>query len=420
MKIKLTVPKQYESKRATAPTDGDRIEVKSTSAATADISPIVLSRSDTDVTRIVFEPTLVTNIHDKNKCVSGKLIYEKRSKGDVYPTEKVTPRSIKTGETMELSLGTTAVLTLFQYLASLYEIYSENGIPYGSASYKRIDRSFSSFLEIIQKDPSAARMIGNPENFELVKTLLQLITRAESLESLAVALHNLQGDRIAQLSESISVERLDRVITLIEDNLENEVEEFWQTAVFKENQWVLSQLFASPCTIFQDKAYVGGKGIDNRNGNLCDFLYQNQISNNVVLIEIKTPQTKIIHGPYRHSYSFTQEMSGAINQVINYRDSLMKEYNNLGRDADRPFSAFNPKCVVIIGKLSVLEPKQIAAFENYRNSLNNIEVITYDEILLRLKDLKSVFSGEVIASSEEAEADEGIPYEEREPYEFPW
>ena len=34
----------------------------------------------------------------------------------------------------------------------------------------------------------------------------------------------------------------------------------------------------------------------------------------------------------------------------------------------------------------------IAVFENYRNNLNNMEIVTYDEILRRLKDLRSIFS----------------------------
>ncbi len=381
-----------ESKEAASRSDGAQIVVEATSSATANVSPIILYQSDTDVTRIIFEPTLVDNIHDSRKCISGKLIYEKRNKWDAYPTEKTTPKSIRAGEVMEISLGTTAVMNLYQFLANLYEMYAKDGIPSSYASYKRIDSSFNAFLEIVKTDPSAARMIGQPENYELVKILLQLITRADSVESLGNALQNLQSDSIVQLSESISVERLSRVISLIEDNLENANDEFWQSTVFKENQWVLAQLFASPCTIFQDKAYVGGKGIGNRGGNLCDFLYQNQLTNNVVLIEIKTPKTQIIQGPYRNTFSFTQEMSGAINQVINYRDSLMKEYSDLIRTTDRAFSAFNPKCAVIIGQISDLKRNQVPAFESYRNSLNNIEVITYDEILLRLKDLRSLFT----------------------------
>lgn len=400
MKIPLSFSDWHKTN---IPSDGSQISVESTSAATASVSPIIISQSSTDVTRIVFEPVLVDNLNDKDKCLSGKLIYEKKSKGDEYPTEKITPRNIKTGETMELSLDTSAVMTLFQTIASLYEIYSQNGIPYGYSSYKRVDSSFHSFLEIIQNDPSAARMIGNAENYELVKILLQMITSTDSLESLGNALHNLQKDNIEQLSQSISIERLNRIISLIEDNLGNSDEEFWQSTVFKDNQWVLSQLFSSPCTIFQDKAYVGGKCITNSNGNICDFLYRNEITNNVTLIEIKTPLTQIIHDSYRHTFSFSYDMSGAVNQVIKYRDSLMKEYSNLNTNGNTNFVAFNPKCIVIIGTLSSLAADQVAAFENYRNSLNNIEIITFDEILLRLKDLKSIFSAE--SSNEPIEED---------------
>lgn len=274
----------------------------------------------------------------------------------------------------------------------LYGFYEEHGIPYGQATYKRIDGIFQNFLDIIQNDPSAAHMIGDEDNFKLVKELLRLITQAESKASLANALQKLESDSISNLSDTLNSERLSRVISLIEENLTNSSEEFWQKEVFTEYQWVLAQLFSSPCTIFQEKAYVGGKSISNKDGNVCDFLYHNKISNNVILIEIKTPKTRIIQEKYRNTYSFTIELSGAVNQVLNYKDSLMKEYNNIRHNTEESFTVFNPKCVVVIGQLSSMKSKQSAAFENYRNSLNNIEIITFDEILQRLKDLRDVFA----------------------------
>ena len=128
MKIPLSYADWHKSN---IPSDGSQINVESTSAATASVSPIILSQSSTDVTRVVFEPTLVDNINDQDKCVSGKLIYEKKSKGDEYPTQKLSPRNIKTGEMMEISLDTSAVWTLFQTITSLYDVYAQNGIPYG-------------------------------------------------------------------------------------------------------------------------------------------------------------------------------------------------------------------------------------------------------------------------------------------------
>ena len=35
------------------------------------------------------------------------------------------------------------------------------------------------------------------------------------------------------------------------------------------------QIFSYSAVLFQDKAYVGGKGIDNKGGNVIDFIYQN-------------------------------------------------------------------------------------------------------------------------------------------------
>ena len=70
----------------------------------------------------------------------------------------------------------------------------------------------------------------------------------------------------------------------------------------------------------------------------------------------------------------------------------MKEYNNVSANSEQEFAAFNPKCVVIIGKLEGMNPSEKAAYENYRNSLNNIEIITFDEILQRLIDLRDVFA----------------------------
>ena len=94
---------------------------------------------------------------------------------------------------MEFQLDTSETYELYHGLAQLYALYGNmKDIPYGTATYTRVDNAFRQFLSIIQNDPSAARMIGNEENFDLVKTLLRLITQTESLESLKKSLMELQ------------------------------------------------------------------------------------------------------------------------------------------------------------------------------------------------------------------------------------
>ena len=391
LKIGLHIPKVHDMTT-------DTVDVISTSAVTADASPVVLSQ--TEMIRFKFCPTLVDNENEPHKSVSGKFLYEKKRKNDAaFPSDdngsvvKISRGSVKVGDWMELNLSTSETYELYQGLKRLYALYEDMGeIPYGSATYTRVDSSFRQFLSIIQNDPSAARMIGNEENYDLVKTLLRLITQTSSLESLKRSLTELQDENLQHLTTSLNIEKLQRVAKLMEDNLENDSEEFWQTTVFKEHQWVLAQIFACPCTIFADKAYVGGKGINNSGGNLCDFIYQNSLSQNVALIEIKTPCTELIGNQYRGTYSFSYELSGAINQVLNYRDKLTKEYYSLCHQSSEPFDVLSPKCVVIIGKMASLTPGQVAAFENFRNSLSNVLILTFDELYQRIVDLIAVLS----------------------------
>ena len=376
----------------------DTVDVISTSTVTANTSPITLSQ--TEILRFKFLPTLVDNKKEPNKSVSGKLLYEKKRKNDShFPSEtagssvKVSRGAVKVGDWMEFQLNTSETYELYQGLKHLYALYDDIGeIPYGSATYTRVDSSLRQFLSIIQNDPSAARMIGNEENYDLFKTLLRLITQTSSLDSLKKSLAELQDENAQHLAMSLNIVKLQRVATLMADNLDNNSEEFWQTTVFKENQWVLAQIFACPCTIFSDKAYVGGKGVDNSGGNLCDFIYQNRLSQNVALIEIKTPCTEIIGNSYRGTYSFSHELSGAVNQVLNYRDNLTKSYYTICHQSASQFEVLSPKCVVIIGKLASMNSTQIAAFESFRNSLSGVQILTFDELYQRVIDLIAILS----------------------------
>lgn len=375
------------------------IDVVSRSAMTADATPVVLS--STERFRFRFMPMLVDNQNNPEQSVRGKLLLERKPKNEKYfptdsvaPCEKVTRGSAKNGDWVEIELHSEETYNLFIGLKKLYDLSGcMNGIPFGSARFAQIDSSFSSFLEVIQNDPSAARMIGEPQNFELIKILLQLITQTSSHESLKNSLSSLANENLQALTTSASLEGLKRVEALMRENLDNGKEEFWQQKVFNENQWVLAQIFSCPCTIYAQKAFVGGKSLDNKGGNVCDFIYRNKMTQNVALIEIKTPCTEIVGKPYRETYSMSLDMSGAVNQVLNYRDELQKNFSTLTRDLEEADTvrAFSPKCVVVIGKISTLNAKQQRAFELYRNSFNNLTIITFDELHQKICDLMSVF-----------------------------
>ena len=91
-------------------------------------------------------------------------------------------------------------------------------------------------------------------------------------------------------------------------NQDNSDEDFWQRTL-SDNSFVLSQMFANPVIIIKGKAYVGGKSITNTGGSIVDFLAKNDITNDAVLIEIKTPTTKLLGNKYRDGvYPISSEL----------------------------------------------------------------------------------------------------------------
>ena len=46
-------------------------------------------------------------------------------------------------------------------------------------------------------------------------------------------------------------------------------------------------------------SFVGGKIVKNVDGKIVDYLYRNDLTKNVALIEIKTPETKLLENEYR-------------------------------------------------------------------------------------------------------------------------
>ncbi len=181
-------------------------------------------------------------------------------------------------------------------------------------------------------------------------------------------------------------EKFEKLISQKGDSIS--LEKRWHK-FFKENDWIFSYVLLLPVAIYGDEVYVGGKTIKNKDGKVADFLYRNPLSENASIIEIKTHRTTICNkGAYRGTnvFSLNGKFTGAINQLLIQKDKLIKDYSVLLREehesgkTDRFFNVFNPKCVLVIGSISNMTPKQRNNFDIFRNSMGNIEIITFDEI----------------------------------------
>ncbi len=185
-----------------------------------------------------------------------------------------------------------------------------------------------------------------------------------------------------------------RAIDTFEQNLENGNEKFWQK-VLKEHSQLIANCFSLPVMLFHNEAYLGGKSIGNREGRLIDFLYRNKLTNNLCLIEIKTPVTKIIGKQYRNVYSLSHEFTGAVCQLLDYRDNLLNEYYSLSEKSDEKFIANNPQLLLIVGKADALSIAEKKTLESFRQDLKSIQIITFDELLEKIRMILKIISHDI-------------------------
>lgn len=203
----------------------------------------------------------------------------------------------------------------------------------------------------------------------------------------------LARERIEKFYIEAVIEEFEKLLQF--KNTGENMEEKWQI-FFKKYNWIFSQLFSSAVLFFEDKAYVGGKSIDNKDGKVADFVYKNALTNNLAIIEIKTHNTAmLVKRAYRGRdvFAIDKELSGALNQVLDQRDNLQKEYYELSRKAGKEFEIYNSKCLVIIGNLKAKSKEYKKAFELHRSNSKDVEIVTFDEILIKLLGLKKIITG---------------------------
>lgn len=357
------------------------IALTSTSKHTAKAKPIILNK--TERVLLQFEPEIVDNSIDQKKSVKGKLVYsKKREKEKDFPSH-VNKGSLKVGEYMDITLDTTETYKLFEGLQVHYEFYNKIGnIPSGTNEYIKADKQLASFIDIFKKHSTST----NSEKINTIKSVIEIITQNDNQENLISSLQLLQNTNIEQIKNAVDITNLLNIHKEISSNMNNSDEEFWQK-LFTNNQWVISQIASTPMTIFANKGYVGGKDISNCGGNLCDFIFKNNLSDNISLIEIKTPTTSIIGSKYRQVSSLSADLSGSINQILNYKNSITKDYYSISAKSEQNFKVLSPKCFIVIGKMNKLDTKQKDVFEDFRNSLSHINIITFDELLMKINFL---------------------------------
>lgn len=364
------------------------LEVVSTSRQSAVCSDIPIRGTDT--VRLVFRPEIVNNAQEPAACLRGTFLYQKKGKHDEWDDGAIASLStLRKGEGYQLELSSGELLPLMRELSLLYTLSRRQGVPQGRQQYVRMEKNLAQLLQLGDDDLNAFLSTHPSEAVLTLRKVLRWLTSTSALADFIAA----EGGQIAAINAALAVAALRTVSALWRDNASNSSEDFWQRTL-SEHSFVFSQLFAYPIVLIAEKAYLGGKRLDNHHGNLADFLGSVESSGNTLIIEIKTPTTSLLGSEYRdEAYPLSAELSGAVAQVMKYRDSLWENVRALGSTETPSLLVTEPRCLVIAGNSASLDsPSKKLSFERFRERLRGVTIITFDELFRRVAQLDELLA----------------------------
>lgn len=200
-----------------------------------------------------------------------------------------------------------------------------------------------------------------------------------------------QPEKLAKLRSDIELVTLEALITRYEGMLgKNLPESRWQ-AFLNENPFILNMAFGYPVIKVRDQASVGGRKLSGDGEKITDFLVKNSLTNNTAIFEIKTPQTPILNKtPFRDGvYTPSADLSGSINQALDQKYQFQKQIAQI-KDNTRLYDieSYAVHCCLVIGKTPDGDDRK-KSFELFRRNSRDVEIVTFDELLEKLKQLSA-------------------------------
>jgi hypothetical protein len=189
---------------------------------------------------------------------------------------------------------------------------------------------------------------------------------------------------VAREIELVSLEGLiDRYEKLLATNGS---EDRWQT-FFKTFPFILKLAFGYPIVAMGEQVSVGGGRFNGKGEKIADFTVMAALSGNLALVEIKKPSSPLLSStPYREAvYAPSRELSGSIAQILDQKyqlqtDFAVKKVKSRSWDVE----AYSVQCLVIIGS-NPKSDNERKSFELFRRDLRQVFIITFDELLTKLK-----------------------------------
>ncbi len=210
----------------------------------------------------------------------------------------------------------------------------------------------------------------------------------------AKSIASAKPDWLLKLRNDIELVTLDVLISRFDEMLTKRISENKWQEFLSNNPIILSMAFGVPIIKVLEQASVGGRKLSGKGENITDFLVKNSLTHNSALVEIKTPRTKLLNKtPYRSEvFVASAELSGSIGQLLNQKYHYEQEIVQKLRNSNtQKVESYSVRCCLVIGVLPSDEEQQ-KSFEFIRGNSKNVDIVTYDELLEKLKQIREMLS----------------------------
>ncbi len=211
----------------------------------------------------------------------------------------------------------------------------------------------------------------------------------------SVALERRRPGSVSKLRNDLDLVTLDALIERFEQTMHKRTPESSWQRFFQDNPFALHLAFGYPLIQIHGQASVGGTQFSGGGEKVADFLVRNAVTNNVGIFEIKTPASQLIKSrTYRGGvHTPAIELTAAVTQALDQKYQLENSFVQRKHASRMPdLESYIVRCCVVIGTT----PQDINAqksFELFRGNSRLVDIVTYDELLMKLRQLRQLLGG---------------------------
>lgn len=236
-----------------------------------------------------------------------------------------------------------------------------NLIEYIQEYYTPLNIGMTKFIEA---DEDAVKLFTKVRDLGISddEVVSKLIESGILTQNLTVAITAAErNNAVREFEQAIYVER---------------TESFWQNW-FSQNKWVLGSEYIN---------ILPERDIDTN--DIADYLMRS-IDGFLDVVEIKRPHLQFWAGPDSHgNYYPTAQLTAAISQCLNYLYRIELQSNSLDfMERVDGTKTVKPQCMLVYGRSDDWSEDKMRALRILNAAYHQLHIITYDQLLLRAKQL---------------------------------